>query len=461
MKNHKIILFFLLPLAIVACNTQVENPDIPNQEVEFVLTPAEVDATVGQPLLLEVDPMQAGIIWTSSDEAVATVIEGAVMPQAVGCAEIRATLGDYSATAKVHVYGIYKETLYLETTKLTLHTGDEYQIEARSTFGNDLTFESSNPAAVSVTEDGKLKALALGEATVTVANTDAKKKITIVVVASDDAYRLVWSDEFDGTELNRDVWNIQINGDGGGNNELQYYHEDGVSVGVEPTTGLNCLILTAQKREINGRHAISGRVNSQGKVSFTYGKIEASILMPETRDGLWPAFWMMGDNIPQVGWPRCDEIDIVEMGNVNGIKRGTQDRYFNGACHWGEAWNNMRSNAQDITLDYSVQDGKFHLWTCIWDEEYISMYVDLDKNPNAAPYCRTKISSDGSGLDPVHYFHHPNHILFNLAVGGNFPQIWDINQITALASGPRSMYVDYVRIYQMGTPKETLAYPGK
>ena len=128
---------------------------------------------------------------------------------------------------------------------------------------------------------------------------------------------------------------------------------------------------------------------------------------------------------------------------------------------WGEAWNNMRSNAQDITLDYSVQDGKFHLWTCIWDEEYISMYVDLDKNPNAAPYCRTKISSDGSGLDPVRYFHHPNHILFNLAVGGNFPQIWDINRITALAGGPRSMYVDYVRIYQMGTPKETLAYPGK
>ncbi|MBR1807964.1 MAG: glycoside hydrolase family 16 protein [Paludibacteraceae bacterium] len=270
---------------------------------------------------------------------------------------------------------------------------------------------------------------------------------TTPVVTPTGEYRLVWSDEFNGTQIDRDIWNIEVNGNGGGNNELQYYCEKGVSVAD------GCLVLTATKESYSGKTCTSGRVNTQGKVYFTYGKVEARIKMPSTANGLWPAFWMMGNDITSADWPACGETDIVEMGNVNGINRGTQDRYFNGAFHWGTRWDDHRQYAQDYTASYSVQDGEFHIFTCIWTADEIAMYLDNATNP----YCRMSIPKTTSDKTaPGYYFHKPNHILLNLAVGGNFPSIWDINGITALAAGPRSMYIDYVRVYQKGDTGETL-----
>lgn len=265
-----------------------------------------------------------------------------------------------------------------------------------------------------------------------------------------EGYRLVWSDEFDGTTLDGTIWNIEVDGSGGGNNELQYYCEKGVSVGPEPESGANCLILTATRENYQNRQFTSGRINSKGKYSFTYGRLDARIRMPQTANGLWPAFWLMGNDFDQVGWPACGETDIVEMGHATGISRGTQDRFFNGACHWGTAWNSKGDYALDTTAPYSMQDG-FHLYTCIWTEDEIAMYYDLDLDPNRKPYYRISITrTAGYESDPLHvgnYFHKPNFILFNLAVGGNFPGLYEAAQITALNDGPAGMYVDYVRLY--------------
>ena len=101
-----------------------------------------------------------------------------------------------------------------------------------------------------------------------------------------------------------------------------------------------------------------------------------------------------------------------------------------------------------MTYHYSVEDGEFHLISCIWDEEYLSMYVDIDKYPNAEPYFRIGITEKGDDWGTGYYFNKDFFILFNLAVGGNFTGIWNINGITALASGEQRMYVDYVRVYQ-------------
>ena len=157
---------------------------------------------------------------------------------------------------------------------------------------------------------------------------------------------------------------------------------------------------------------------------------------------------MMGNDISSVGWPACGETDIVELGHSNGFN-GTQDRYFNGASHWGPSWDKHYQYANSITNDYSVEDG-FHIWTCIWDEEKVEMYVDRDARPNASPYYRMNIpqSADMADTNPGKYFHKPNFLLLNLAIGGNFPGIWNINQITALQSGEKKMYIDWVRIYQ-------------
>ncbi|MBR1630592.1 MAG: glycoside hydrolase family 16 protein [Paludibacteraceae bacterium] len=268
-------------------------------------------------------------------------------------------------------------------------------------------------------------------------------------------YHLVWADEFNGTELQKDVWNIEVNGDGGGNNELQYYCEKAVTLGKEPKSGNQCLVLTATKEEYNNRHCTSGRVNTLGKMYFTHGKLEASICFPQTANGLWPAFWLMGNDFSSVGWPRCGETDIIEMGNVNGINRGTSDRYFNGASHYGTAWNACEHKSADHTAPFSLQDGEFHLITCIWDAERVSMYYDLDKDPARAPYYSLSLTDYDGDYAAGNYFHKPNFVIFNLAVGGDFPNIHNINNITALAGGPRAMYVDYVRLYQKGDAGET------
>lgn len=281
--------------------------------------------------------------------------------------------------------------------------------------------------------------------------------LTLPLAAQD--YTLVWNEDFTDGTLDRNVWNIEVNGDGGGNHELQYYCEKGVMLAAEPTTGKQCLVLTATKEDYKGKKCTSGRVNSKNNLYYTYGKIEARIKFPNTADGLWPAFWQMGNDFDQVGWPRCGETDIIELGNVNGIKRGTQDRYFNGALHLGSAWNTVWSDAQDITYHYSVED-TFHIITMEWTPTSITMYMDKDANPGVKPYFQANLEpNNDDNYNREKVFGKPNFIIANLAVGGNFPQIWDINQISALADGPRSMYIDWIRIYQQGTSKETFVSP--
>ena len=169
---------------------------------------------------------------------------------------------------------------------------------------------------------------------------------------------------------------------------------------------------------------------------------------------------MMGNDFDQVGWPRCGETDIMEFGHQDAFRNNTQERYFNGACHWGPSWQDHPNYALAHTEDYSLQDGEFHIYTCIWDENSIAMYVDLDKYPNKQPYYKMDIVDNQPNNDyyPGNYFHKENFILFNLAVGGNFPGIYNANGITALndANGQEaSMYVNYLKIYQKGVANES------
>lgn len=251
-----------------------------------------------------------------------------------------------------------------------------------------------------------------------------------------EGYKLLWSDEFEGTALNTDYWTPEIgNGAGGwGNAELEYYTDRPENVKVEDGK----LVITAVKETYSGFPATSARLITLDKVTFKYGYVVASIRLPKTADGLWPAFWMMGNDFSSVGWPKCGETDILEMGHADGIRSGTQDRYLNGACHWGQSY------ANHVTWDYSLQDGEFHTFTCIWDRDYLRMYIDRETHPDAKPYFEMKIT-DEMGND---VFRKENFLLLNLAVGGNFPGIHDISGVTGLSGGSAKMEVDYVRVFQ-------------
>ena len=304
-----------------------------------------------------------------------------------------------------------------------------------------------------------------------------------IACQSQNEYQLQWSDEFDGTELNRDNWNVEDNARGGGNAELQYYTPRNISIEKHPVTGESCLVLTAKKEDYGNRPCTAARLNTQDKVTVHYGKVEARIAFPHTADGLWPAFWMLGNNLAKnlgnnddvdktkaalakqgrVVWPKCGEIDICEMGHHKGIENGTQDRYFNGACHWGESFNNgaYPNVGGFYTADYPVQ-GDFHLFTLVWTEDSIAMYLDQDKYPETAPYFQLSLRNKEVN-QPGHYFNHPFYLVLNLAVGGFFPNMpaaekyptritFDdpsFQRVTALpADGtPVKMYVDYIRVY--------------
>lgn len=297
-------------------------------------------------------------------------------------------------------------------------------------------------------------------------------------------WQLVWSDEFDGEALNSAYWNVEDNARGGGNAELQYYAPKNVTIEKHPVSGESCLVLTAQREDYRNRPCTSARLNTQNKVTVEYGKVEARIAFPHTADGLWPAFWMLGNNLAtnlgdnddidaqvaelakqgRVVWPKCGEIDICEMGHKDGITAGTQDRYFNGACHWGESFNNgAYPNVGEFnTADYPVQ-GDFHLFTLEWSEDSIAMYLDKDIYPYVAPYFQLSLRNKEIN-EPGHYFNHPFYIVLNLSVGGFFPDMPaaekypevitaddpSFQRVTALPKDgtPVKMYVDYIRIYK-------------
>lgn len=231
-------------------------------------------------------------------------------------------------------------------------------------------------------------------------------------------WNLVWSDEFNGSSLNTSNWTAEIGtgSSGWGNNELQYYTNRSQNLQV---TGGN-LVITAQKENYGGMNYTSARIKTQGLKSFKYGKIEARIKIP-TGQGIWPAFWMLGDNISSVGWPYCGEIDIMEHVNHNPS--------VNGTVHW-DAGGHAEFGRTSGNLDFS----QFHVYSIEWDANYIRWFVD------GVQYNEILIAN---GVGSTEEFQKSFFILLNLAVGGNWPG--SPNSSTAF---PAQMMVDYVRVYQ-------------
>jgi beta-glucanase (GH16 family) len=233
---------------------------------------------------------------------------------------------------------------------------------------------------------------------------------------------LVWSDEFNADKLNSTFWNIEVNGTGGGNNELQYYTDRPENIRLE---GGN-LVIEARKETYLGKEYTSGRITTQKKISWTYGTIEARMKLPYGK-GMWPAFWMLGENINTAPWPNCGEMDIMEL--VGGT---TGDKTVHSTFHWGPVTN---GNHPSYGVPYSLTSGifadDFHVFKLVWDNKQASTYVDGVK--------MFSIDISKAGLEA---FHSNFFVLLNLAVGGNWPGAPDANTVF-----PQKMLVDYVRVY--------------
>jgi len=252
--------------------------------------------------------------------------------------------------------------------------------------------------------------------------------------------QVIWSDEFDnGTTLDSEVWSYDLGDGGWGNGELQEYTSAPQNVRIENGN----LVITVRETGADGhdRGFTSARVRTEDKLTFQYGTIEARIRIPDLADGLWPAFWTMGNNFSRVGWPYCGELDIMEMGSSSAITAGVINRRVGSTAHWVSQgdWTNY-SQSLDVTSD--LNDG-FHIFKMDWTPSQITTYIDgklIWTYPIEQGFC-----ADCSE------FHQPHFILLNLAVGGIYTGLLDSSQITATT--PAEMLIDYVRIYDNGFTK--------
>jgi hypothetical protein len=235
-------------------------------------------------------------------------------------------------------------------------------------------------------------------------------------------YTLVWHDEFSGTALSSD-WVHEIGTGcpslcGWGNNELQYYREENTSV----EGGL--LTITAREQNFGGSSYTSSRIKTQGLQSFKYGRIDIRAKLPFGQ-GIWPALWMLGDNINAVGWPSCGEIDIMEM--VGGAGDGT----VHGTIHWDDNGSYANFGGSNSLSSGKLSD-EFHVYSIIWDETSIKWLRD-DIQYHV-------VSTTPGGMTE---FHQNFFFIFNVAVGGNWPGSPDASTVF-----PQTMVVDYVRVFQ-------------
>ncbi|MCF0223581.1 MAG: glycoside hydrolase family 16 protein [Fibrobacter sp.] len=237
----------------------------------------------------------------------------------------------------------------------------------------------------------------------------------------------LWHDEFDGIALDTSKWSYEIgNGtEGWGNQEKEYY----------TSSQENAYISDGKlhiQATLNDGVYHSARLITKGKFSFTYGTIEARIALPVGK-GIWPAFWMLGANIDEVGWPRCGEIDIIEAVNSEHIVYGT-NHWANGGeyAQYGNNTHNFRE--QEYPLDIT----QFHDYKMTWDSQFIRMSID------GFTYHEISIQNN---VGDTEEFHKPFFILLNVAVGGNWPG-FEIDD----TQFPNEMVIDYIRVYPIQNP---------
>ena len=238
-----------------------------------------------------------------------------------------------------------------------------------------------------------------------------------------EGYSQVWSDEFDGSEVDENNWGYDIGGSGWGNNELEFYTNRNAYL----TDGN--LVIRANKENYGGREYTSSRLKTQSKQTVNYGRIDIRAVMPQGQ-GIWPALWMLGSNFPTVGWPHSGEIDIMEMIGGSG-----RENTVHGTAHWYNQSNNQNASYGG---NYELPSGEtlstnFHVFSIDWDSTSITWYLDNVQY-------HTMAINDSSSLAA---FRKDFFFIFNVAVGGNWPQYPDASTVF-----PQRMVVDYVRVFQ-------------
>jgi beta-glucanase (GH16 family) len=245
----------------------------------------------------------------------------------------------------------------------------------------------------------------------------------------------VWRDDFNGpaqSAPDATHWNVEEKA-GEYNDELEHYTNDRKNSYVDGAGNLVIQALKESYVDANGAQSpmpyTSARLNTRGKTEQTYGKFEARIKLPAGK-GIWPAFWLLGNNVDQAGWPQCGEIDILEM-------HGSRPNLIDGSLH-GPGYSASASYHNSYVLSSGLLSDAFHVYTVEWTPQGVRWLVDGQQY-----HVKTPEGVAQSGHTWV--FDHPFFIILNLAVGGIFDGNPDASTLF-----PQQMIIDYVSVSKLG-----------
>ena len=235
-----------------------------------------------------------------------------------------------------------------------------------------------------------------------------------------EGWKLAWGDEFDGDEINKNWWTHEIgNGSNGwGNNEIEYYTDAKENSRIENGK----LIIEARDDSWNGHKFTSAK----DKKSFNYSRIDIRAKIPFGQ-GIWPAIWMLGDNIDQVSWPACGEIDIMELiGNHPSTSHAT--------VHFGTDFSSHKYSGDSYIISNEIFNDRFHVFSVIREANIMWFFVD-----DILIYEFS--SNDTQGMS--YPFNQDFFLILNVAIGGNWPGDPD-----GTTQFPQQMMVDYIRVFE-------------
>lgn len=273
------------------------------------------------------------------------------------------------------------------------------------------------------------------------------------VEAKAGEWKLVWFDEFDGTTIDTTIWNHEVNCWGGGNAELQCYTNKPENSFVSDGF-LNIVAIQGATTGPNGPNGdgqdvtlpySSARLTTKNKFTTRYGKICARAKLPMGQ-GLWPAIWMLPNN-PEYTWAVDGEIDIMEAVNLS--QNQASETEIHGTIHYGGQWPDNKHTGKEMVLPPDSHAGyNFHNYCVEWEEGEIRWFINDTHFATQRQWYSEK--PNGTIANPPAPFNEEFFILFNVAVGGNWPGPPD-----ATSTFPQTMQVDWVRAYECAGDKET------
>lgn len=320
-------------------------------------------------------------------------------------------------------------SLKLNKNELTLKVGETETlvVSASPSQTGTITWTSTNKTVATVFF-GKVTALNSGKTTIIAQLGDYIDSCIITVPERE--YVLVWEEEFNGNSLNTDYWNIEVNGNGGGNGEAQYYTDRSENLRV--ADGL--LTIEARKETYMNKAYTSARINTKEKKDFVYGKVDVRLKVPKGT-GTWAAFWMLGYG----SWPSAGEIDIMEHV-------GYEPKIFHCALHTQNknGMNGQNEHALQVLPDDAANN--FHVITMEWVEneiggyDRIHIYVDGVKTTTFGETQQLQQTNDWP-------FNKKFFFIINLAIGGTWGGSKGIDN--TIFDNPVLFQIDYIRVYQL------------